>query len=214
MIKKSGFTLAEVLIVLVILGVVAAMTVPNLLNNSNSAQFSTGIKKAFAALNQTIQMAAVESGEIPGVGNSADGPGILTNLFGAHMRISGYGVYTHNKTGDWTAKTKADPGDAIATADGMIYKIGAFVDGCGTIPDEQTQAAITAANPCTMILVDVNGRKGPNALTEDNKKDKINDQFLLYLFKNGVVAATDEPTAFVLAGSDKETLSTAKPNFK
>lgn len=39
-IKKKGFTLAEVLITLGIIGVVVAMTIPTLIQNANSAKFS------------------------------------------------------------------------------------------------------------------------------------------------------------------------------
>ena len=36
--KKLGFTLAEVLITLVIIGVIAAMTVPTLMNNTQGQE--------------------------------------------------------------------------------------------------------------------------------------------------------------------------------
>ena len=41
MTKRLGFTLAEVLITLGIIGVVAAMTIPTLISNTNGAQFKT-----------------------------------------------------------------------------------------------------------------------------------------------------------------------------
>ena len=44
--NKPAFTLAEVLITLGIIGVVAAMTIPTLISNTNGAQFKTGFKKA------------------------------------------------------------------------------------------------------------------------------------------------------------------------
>ena len=55
MTKRFGFTLAEVLITLGIIGVVAAMTIPTLISNTNGAQFKTGFKKALSTLSrQTI----------------------------------------------------------------------------------------------------------------------------------------------------------------
>ena len=50
--KKCGFTLAEVLITLGIIGVVAAMTIPNLIANTNGAKFKSQFKKTLSTLNQ------------------------------------------------------------------------------------------------------------------------------------------------------------------
>ncbi len=61
MMKKEAFTLAEVLITLGIIGVVAAMTIPTLISNTNGAQFKTGFKKALSTLNQmTLMNLAIE----------------------------------------------------------------------------------------------------------------------------------------------------------
>ena len=54
--KKNAFTLAEVLITLGIIGVVAAMTIPTLISNTNGAQFKSAYKKALSTLNQAIVM--------------------------------------------------------------------------------------------------------------------------------------------------------------
>ena len=56
MIRKNAFTLAEVLITLGIIGVVAAMTIPTLISNTNGAQFKTAYKKALSTLNQAVLM--------------------------------------------------------------------------------------------------------------------------------------------------------------
>ncbi len=56
MTKRFGFTLAEVLITLGIIGVVAAMTIPTLISNTNGAQFKTAYKKALSTLNQAALM--------------------------------------------------------------------------------------------------------------------------------------------------------------
>ncbi len=60
MMKKSGFTLAEVLITLGIIGVVAAMTIPNLIANTNGAKFRSQFKKSVSTLNQAGLMAQAQ----------------------------------------------------------------------------------------------------------------------------------------------------------
>ena len=50
--KKFGFTMAEVLITIGIIGVVAAITIPLLMQNSNSKKFTTQFKKSLSTLNQ------------------------------------------------------------------------------------------------------------------------------------------------------------------
>ena len=55
--KRFGFTLAEVLITLGIIGVVAAMTIPTLIQNTNSAKFSAQFKKDISTLGNALEMA-------------------------------------------------------------------------------------------------------------------------------------------------------------
>lgn len=54
--KNFGFTLAEVLITLGIIGIVAAMTIPTLISNTNCQKFKTRYKKNLSALNQMAKM--------------------------------------------------------------------------------------------------------------------------------------------------------------
>ena len=48
--KNTGFTLAEVLITLAIIGVVAAISIPSVISNSQQQEFKTGLRKAVSAL--------------------------------------------------------------------------------------------------------------------------------------------------------------------
>lgn len=58
---KLGFTLAEVLITLGIIGVVAAMTIPNLIANTNGAKYRSQFKKTLSTLNQAVKMATAQA---------------------------------------------------------------------------------------------------------------------------------------------------------
>lgn len=51
---QKGFTLAEVLITLGIIGIVAALTLPSMINNSNKKEFEALLKKQYSALQQAV----------------------------------------------------------------------------------------------------------------------------------------------------------------
>lgn len=53
---KFGFTLAEVLITLGIIGVVAAITIPNLINNYKAKQLRTQFLKSYSVLSQAFKL--------------------------------------------------------------------------------------------------------------------------------------------------------------
>ncbi|MDO5438300.1 MAG: type II secretion system protein, partial [bacterium] len=69
--------LAEVLITLAIIGVVAAISIPSVISNSQQQEFKTGLRKAVSVLNSAITMNMALDGETP-YDNS--------NLFGFLMR--------------------------------------------------------------------------------------------------------------------------------
>ena len=50
--KLLAFTLAEVLIVLGIIGIVAEMTIPSLVKQTQDLEFKSAWKKAYSELNQ------------------------------------------------------------------------------------------------------------------------------------------------------------------
>ena len=62
---KKGFTLAEVLITLAIIGVVAAIAIPSVISNSQQQEFKTGLRKAVSVLNSAITMNMAIDGESP-----------------------------------------------------------------------------------------------------------------------------------------------------
>ena len=60
--KYFGFTLAEVLITLVIIGVVAAMTIPSLNNSTNDIAIKSALKKNASVLQQVLYKYKIENG--------------------------------------------------------------------------------------------------------------------------------------------------------
>lgn len=75
--RMQGFTLAEVLITLAIIGVVAAVAIPSVISNSQQQEFKTGLRKAVSVLNSAITMNMAMDSESPY--NNA-------NLFGYLMK--------------------------------------------------------------------------------------------------------------------------------
>ncbi len=63
--KKAAFTLAEVLITLGIIGVVAAMTIPTLIANYKEKALQNQFKKSYAMINQALLSAQSSFGYIP-----------------------------------------------------------------------------------------------------------------------------------------------------
>ena len=62
--KKAAFTLAEVLITLGIIGVVAALTLPSLIQNYHEKQRVTQLKKAYSVMQNAFLMAQEEYGDV------------------------------------------------------------------------------------------------------------------------------------------------------
>ncbi len=60
--KNKAFTLAEVLITLGIIGVVASMTLPALIQNNKNKEVETKLKKVYSVMNQAILMSEIDNG--------------------------------------------------------------------------------------------------------------------------------------------------------
>ncbi len=61
--RKAAFTLAEVLITLGIIGVVAAMTLPTLISKYKANVVETSLKKFYSMANQAVNLSVAENGE-------------------------------------------------------------------------------------------------------------------------------------------------------
>ncbi|MDR1327395.1 MAG: type II secretion system GspH family protein [Heliobacteriaceae bacterium] len=60
---RKGFTLAEVLITLGIIGVVAALTMPSLIQNFKRKEVSVKLKKFHSMMSQAVLLAEIENGK-------------------------------------------------------------------------------------------------------------------------------------------------------
>ena len=116
---KRGFTLAEVLITLAIIGVVAAISIPSVISNSQQQEFKTGLRKAVSVLNSAITMNMAIDGESP-----YDNKDTFKYLQ-RHMSIlkSVQGLPWLSQFKGWDGHTYASGGNAaFYTTDGMRFE--------------------------------------------------------------------------------------------
>jgi prepilin-type N-terminal cleavage/methylation domain-containing protein len=159
---KGAFTLAEVLIVLVIIGIIAMLTIIPLKNNTDNLEFRTAFKKAVSAMNQIINMNIAQNSTDTNSTSSYGGStksAQLMNYFSQNMRILSSDT-TNNR---------------FTTADGIIYQFFGTGDCAAAGSD------LTNGTPC-YALVDVNGAKKPNKMW--------NDEYYVALMKTVAVPTT------------------------
>ena len=176
--SKKGFTLAEALITLVIIGVIAALTIPSILINTEQNEYRSALKKALSILNQVIELnIALEGyGPIETVDmTSPDDEDSLYNFFRKRMNVlSTSESFDLGGTANYT----------FFTVDGMRYEFpttikiqgGTFATNnghCGT-PDEPSEdmSGTEREAPC-VIIVDVNGQRKPNPQKDSSKGYKV-----------------------------------------
>lgn len=61
---KNAFTLAEVLITLGIIGIVAAMTLPGIINDTRYAEIQTSLKKNYSITQQALLQMSIDEGQV------------------------------------------------------------------------------------------------------------------------------------------------------
>ena len=181
---KSAFTLAEVLITLGIIGVVAAMTMPTLMNSTNGAQYKTAYKKALSVLSQAVVLnIALDDYDLADTRKQVDEDDkdevTLLNLFRHRMNVvkTGGNIYTAR-----AALGSADGivfgGDSNYTLyfnDGITFTFSKDSSNC-TIGDKSIEVADDAKGTddtpgrCYGVI-DVNGENNPNMVVNCDKKE-------------------------------------------
>lgn len=63
-IRQKGFTLAEVLITLGIIGIVAAMTMPTLIGKYQKKQTAVQLKKVYTEMSQAVALSELDNGDV------------------------------------------------------------------------------------------------------------------------------------------------------
>ncbi len=169
---KGGFTLAEVLITLAIIGVVAALTIPTVVRNYQKTQTVTQLKKTYSALANTTNLAIGDYGPVEGwkvYHYSAVVP--ETSVKGSEHFAKTYlmpYLKVSKDCGFSTAeicsyKTKYLNGGNVFIFDNSSYYKFVLNDGAYI-------AVISTVSPpyiSASVLVDINGPKKPNVMGKD-----------------------------------------------
>ena len=206
--RFRGFTLAEVLITLAIIGVVAAISIPSVISNSQQQEFKTGLRKAVSVLNSAITMNMAIDGESPYENTD------LYYYLQRHMNVmkstSRLPYQFRLKVDGTNLKRSSNTNFAFYTTDGMRFEMDDAVNdvlgpklheshqsiciastsllgpnrqhscmGCGSYGLAHNPNG-TTKRPC-MILVDVNGDRKPSPSNVNcNNKTCMQDNFYIY----------------------------------
>ena len=178
--KIKGFTLAEVLITLGILGIIAEMTIPAIINGTNKVEYVSALRRSYSMLSQAHQMIASDSGDFESALSESTNSDDFANVFAQKMKVAKNcgkllnAVDSDCFTNHWYLLSGGgDPGydrsvylnafalstnyNAFVTVDGIAYL---FVLGDPTCAN--------ADGLCGGIMVDVNGpAKGPSTVGRD-----------------------------------------------
>ena len=174
-IKQPAFTLAETLITLGIIGIVAAMTIPNLMTKNIQKQTVVKLQKAISIMNQAYKMSFDDVGEADtneAFEMGADkyfetywAPYIKTAVLCKTYQQCGY-----KQLNPWTLPNGKDAAISLVaddsrvafyTNDGFLYVI-LTASGTGAVIDGKIEYTKNSS-----IIVDLNGKEGPNRFGQD-----------------------------------------------
>ena len=163
--KKVAFTLAETLITLGIIGIVAAMTIPTLITNYQKESTVTRLKKAIAVINQAYKQSFDDVGEPDSAFDMEAeeyfkqywAPYIKVLTYCSNPQVCGYDsnnpFITPKKTSANTTLVSQSWRTTFYTMDGFLY----IVMTAGGNPK----------GPSFDVLVDINGGAKPNRFGRD-----------------------------------------------
>lgn len=169
MTKETAFTLAEVLITLGIIGVVAAMTMPSLIAHHQKTQMLTQLKRTYNVISNAIRMAVAEHGDVEGwVLNPANN--IQASSEFANKYLIPYLQVIKNCETDTTGAcsytlTGLNGNDITSRLNGFSR----FILNDGTLVFIKTKVndATETFPKIVYVNVDINGQKKPNKSGRD-----------------------------------------------
>ena len=176
---RDAFTLAEVLITLGVIGVVAAMTLPTLIHNYQVKQWETLIKQDYTLISSGFQKIVADYGvttlDETGIFNqngttdpefNENMANVLKKVFN-NAKIYKVGEYPYEHIVSVLYGNR--PSNSLTTANNLIMELPN-----GSLVFLRNSGCVAPANPiptykltCAGILVDINGTKAPNSWGKD-----------------------------------------------
>lgn len=184
--KSRGFTLAEVLITLAVIGIIASMTIPALVGSADNTQTVAGVRKVQAVLSQAMMKYQVDNdcvGSLTNCGAFDNGSTIpamhqamwdkIKQVFniskdcgtaasqGCFPDVS----YKRLNNNSYVNYNNDNSCEKATLADGMILMICDYADNC--VDHVGTTGTGPLSTTCGNVTVDINGQKGPNQWGRD-----------------------------------------------
>ncbi len=190
--QKFSFTLAEVLITLVIIGVIAAITVSSLIANTQKQEYISRLKKADSVLRQALYKVAIDSGYPVGDFSFVSDYEFFDVL---KKHLNTIKVCTKSGQDCFPSGTKTLKGQfhsdynnivsyytpAFVTADGIAFNFQCYGSEKYSFQNKGISEE-DIENALCRIMIDVNGQSSPNTFGRDSF-------FLIIVNGKGVVAA-------------------------
>ncbi|MBQ8460734.1 prepilin-type N-terminal cleavage/methylation domain-containing protein [bacterium] len=159
--SKKGFTLAEILITIGIIGVISAITIPQLLTNYQKRQTTTKLKKIYSELQQAVKLSEADNEDWTGWDFDLKGVDFFDKYLFPY--IKGITKDSNPKTLKGIYKRpnmQNDKDMLIIIRPSITYKT---LNGTNITLSNITHEEFTAIN----IMVDLNGDFGPNVWGKD-----------------------------------------------
>ncbi len=181
--RLKGFTLAEVLITLGIIGVVAAITIPSLISKVQRSQIEAQVKENYSSVAQAMRMAKADDAEDMPVStnNTQSMKEWFENFLAPYMKVEQVCFQTagcwHKKGvvktlyhGTPAFETEVGEGDSTLGWGTMTFRTakGAYFDLDASAPTtSKSMFGINTTQNTLQFYFDVNGDKKPNVIGKD-----------------------------------------------
>lgn len=200
--RTKGYSLAEVILTLAIVGALAALTIPVMINNSSNDQFVAGLKKDYALLSDVADQLLEEAGG-DFTGYFANNNNIK-NIFKTRLQVTKdcpddqvQGNCWHNGNTMWKNLSNKNAWGNTTSYAGLILRNGSLVifDIQDSLCGEPDFKVNNTNVQCGIIFTDVNGLKGPNIAGRDIFEFKITRTGIFPSGSEGELAYDSNSTA-------------------
>lgn len=157
MINKRGFTLAEVLITIGIIGVIAAVTLPALNSNLIKSQLEVQTRKFYTQFSKAMDLYKVDNETDTITGMDFNSENFIRKYFNISRKCTSaescYAKeYQNQKNSNVSSTAWANDDNSYELQDGTVFTLNG---------DEDIEST-----PLSLVF-DVNGKKGPNKIGYD-----------------------------------------------